>query len=120
MRDWFRHLPLHWISALTSSANDRSDRPIQEDLSPPLKTGQAANHLTTILADSGTITLNRDGKLSPEQVRQLGSTISLSRWLLYPLGAALAVVIILFGFLITRLRAHGVSSTDRSSRSTER
>jgi hypothetical protein len=34
----------------------------------------------------------------PEQSRQLGTTISLSRWLLYPLGAALAVVIMLFGF----------------------
>lgn len=87
------------ISAPTSSANDRSDHPMQEDLSPPLETSKAAIPYPTILADSGTLTLNRDGKLSPEQLRQLGTTISLSRWLLYPLGAALAVVIILFGFL---------------------
>jgi hypothetical protein len=45
---------------------------MQEDLSPPLETSKAAAPYTTILADSGTLTLNRDGKLSPEQLRQLG------------------------------------------------
>ena len=54
---------------------------------------------TTGLTDADTLALNRNGRLSSEQMRRLGETVNLAGWLLYPLGAAAAVVIFLFGLL---------------------
>lgn len=53
----------------------------------------------TLLSDANALALNRIGRLSSDQMRGLGETVNLAGWLLYPLGAATAVVIFLFGLL---------------------
>lgn len=51
----------------------------------------------TLLANAETLAINRTGRLTADQLRQLGETIGPTRWLLYPLGMALLVVIFIFG-----------------------
>ncbi len=61
----------------------------------PQQTGTPAS--STLLGDPETLALNRTGRMSPNQIRQLGATISLARWLFYPIGMALLVVVFVVG-----------------------
>ncbi len=74
---------------------------MQENIQAPMQSAgispPSQSPPQTLLADAATLVLNRAGRLTPDQLRQLGNTISLARWLLYPLGASLVIVIFAAG-----------------------
>jgi hypothetical protein len=69
---------------------------MRENVGQPLQ--QADTHASSILlGDPETLALNRTGRMSPSQIRRLGSTIGLACWLFYPIGIALLVVVFVVG-----------------------